>query len=90
VRGGGQRRDLAAGPEEIARSDAQGEGPEHREHTIEDPPFDGRKPADTGFPYRVKRLPIRGIESAGRPLRVGRPGFRAPSGAIHKRLRRFP
>ena len=32
--------------------------------TIEDPPFDGRKPADTGFPCSVERLPIRGIESA--------------------------
>ena len=30
-RRGGQRRGLAAGPE-IARSDAQGQGPEHREH----------------------------------------------------------
>jgi hypothetical protein len=58
--------------------------------TIEDPPFDDRKPADTRFPCSVERLPIRGIESARRPPCGARPSFGPPSRTIHKRLRRFP
>jgi hypothetical protein len=38
---------------------------------IEDPPFDGSKPADTRFPCVIEHLPIRGIDSARHPLRVG-------------------